>query len=180
MKKPLITTVIALCIIVASTSAQVPEKKVELKTEAAQTSYALGVQLARIAKVRNSEVDVEALVAGVSDSVKGDKLLLADAELTRLVQTFTRSEQAAEKLAGPPASVITTGARQYLGEKTASTPYKVGSTLVSNGIARIPRGTPMFPVRFEGLPIAIYYLQDEFGEWKILIEGQDAPLPVGK
>ena len=70
----------------------------------------------------------------------------------------------------PSNDVIERGATMMLGASDASRhPYRRGDTLVSRGMANIPYGTLVYPVKF-GDYIVLYYAQDEFGDWVICTE----------
>lgn len=79
---------------------------------------------------------------------------------------------------GPPEAIIRKGLAQYGLSKFAGAPFRRGAALESRGIGETAVGTAIYPVKFDGLPMTIYYAQDEFGDWKVILEGFRQALPV--
>ena len=69
-----------------------------------KTSYSLGLDIGRDLKTQALELNLEPLLQGVRDGVKGDSYLLSDAELETVRRAFLKSRLAASaKALGPEA-----------------------------------------------------------------------------
>jgi hypothetical protein len=139
------------------------------------------------------DFDMASVMALVGLSGKTEQQISTDADrLLRSVQRLRKEEGAnaqqsgtssppkqapPEAPQGPPDDVIIKGAR-ILNEKLVARSHRLGQTLVSRGLKGIPRGTLIYPVKFDDFPITVYYTKDEFGDWKVFTDSLD-PIPCG-
>ena len=65
----------------------------ELKTDAEKTSYALGMDVGFSFKALPTEIDMDALIQGISDISKGEKPLLDEKEFASVMQAFQMEMQ---------------------------------------------------------------------------------------
>jgi FKBP-type peptidyl-prolyl cis-trans isomerase FklB len=59
-----------------------------LKSDEAKQSYSLGVAIAQQARASLGEIDTDAFIAGVSDSVKGEALSLDDEQISAALESY--------------------------------------------------------------------------------------------
>ena len=145
------------------------------KSELAAQSYAVGVDMVRNFKAQNVTFDLEQLLRGISDTSKGGKSLLSDADVKRLVselETDVRKKMAVTRKAEGEANLKsseeflkTSAARpgvialpsgvQYKVEKMGNGP-KPGdeSTIVANYKGSLPDGT-VFDASEPGKPLVM-------------------------
>jgi len=71
-------------IVFCTLTAATPQPVTQLATEKAQNSYALGQDLAGSIKQLDADVDIDALLQGVRDSLEGKKALLSEAEIAKV------------------------------------------------------------------------------------------------
>jgi hypothetical protein len=71
---------------------------------------------------------------------------------------------------GPPSAPVIEQVARLL--KIEDSSHRRGQLLESTGTV-IPKGTVIYPIKFNRFPRGIYLNRDEFGDWKFMIEGSD-------
>jgi FKBP-type peptidyl-prolyl cis-trans isomerase len=66
-----------------------PEEKSVLKTKKDMESYAVGVETARNFKRQQMDLDPDLVIRGITDAMKGNKLLLSEEDILNTMITFT-------------------------------------------------------------------------------------------
>jgi FKBP-type peptidyl-prolyl cis-trans isomerase FklB len=84
--------VLAACIVFMSSSV-VAAEQVELKTQKDKLSYALGINTGKSLKENAIDIDLNLYIQGLKDSLAGKETLLAEAEISAVIQTVRRDIQ---------------------------------------------------------------------------------------
>ncbi len=88
--------IIPLCIALAGSPALAGEKK-ELKTEKDKLSYAIGMDMGGSLKRNSIDVDIDALMQGLKDSITGGKMLMTEQEQRDTLIAFQKEFQAKQQ-----------------------------------------------------------------------------------
>jgi FKBP-type peptidyl-prolyl cis-trans isomerase FkpA len=115
----------------------------------ADVSYALGMLIGASAKGTNIDVDIDALLAGVKDSVSGGKTKLTDAQARTLVQAAAQSsleKKGAANLAAGKAFLESNGKKAGVKTTASGLQYEV----IKEGKGSKPKATDTVTVNYEG------------------------------
>jgi FKBP-type peptidyl-prolyl cis-trans isomerase len=85
--------ILSLCMVLVMSPAFAKEKT-ELKTQKDKTSYAIGMNMAASVKTNAIDVDVDALVQGIRDSLTNKKMLLTEDEARETLMALQKDLQA--------------------------------------------------------------------------------------
>lgn len=90
-------------VVLSAQLAQSAQEPGELKTEQDKVNYGIGVSVGRNFKQQMMEVDVDLIVRGLKDELTGNKLLLSEDELRRIMtdyqQTLRRKQMQEKRMA---------------------------------------------------------------------------------
>jgi FKBP-type peptidyl-prolyl cis-trans isomerase FkpA len=112
-------------------------------------SYALGLLIGQSAKGTNIDVDIDALVAGVRDSLNGAKPKYTEAQASQMVQAAAQGAQqkkGAANLAAGKAFLESNGKRAGVKTTASGLQYEV----IKEGKGSKPRATDTVTVHYEG------------------------------
>jgi len=129
MSKGIISLLIALLLAAAQASAQTPSIP---QTRNERVSYGLGVAMARNVKAQKIEIAPEILVKALRDEFSGQKPVLADTEVRRLVATFSDvSKSIASRGVGLKLDLMILGFEDMLLERKLRVPIQeINRTLI--------------------------------------------------
>ena len=94
-----VTVLVGIALMAACVRAEAPKApaepaEVQLKTNVDQASYAIGLNIGRSLKSELAEVNLEALLSGIRDTMAGAKPRLTDQQMQAAMQTFQQEMRA--------------------------------------------------------------------------------------
>ena len=101
-----ITIWFAALTITALTGRSVADEPATLKTPKEQTSYIVGVDMARNFKRQGMDVDIDLLVKGLKDGLSGEKLMIPEADFRQSLIMIQNDMRARQRMAGRTAVEI--------------------------------------------------------------------------
>jgi FKBP-type peptidyl-prolyl cis-trans isomerase FklB len=145
--------VFAVLLIVALAHA---EEQTVLKSQKEKLSYLIGVDIGRNLKARSADVDLNALVLGLKDTLAGNQLRLTEEEMKKLVAAFNEEmeKQGDEKVKGVSERNRRQG-EEFLAENRkkkgvvvlkSGLQYKV----ITKGAGKSPIATDMVTIHYRG------------------------------
>ena len=150
-----LTTVFVFTVLLVVALAYAEEQPI-LKSRKEKLSYLIGVDIGRNVKARSADVDLNALVLGVKDSLTGNQLRLTEEEMKKLVAAFNEEikEQGDEKVKGVSERNKKQG-EEFLAENKkkkdvvvlkSGLQYKV----ITKGTGKSPKATDMVTIHYRG------------------------------
>lgn len=115
----------------------------------ADVSYALGMLIGSSAKGTNIDVDLDALVAGIKDSMGSGKTKFSEAQAGSMVQTAAKAAQdkkGAANLAAGKAFLDSNGKKGGVKTTASGLQYEV----IKEGSGQKPKATDTVTVNYEG------------------------------
>ena len=147
--------ILLMCMAFAISPAIAQEKK-ELKTQKEKTSYALGMNMAASVKANLIDVDTDALLQGIKDTLTGGKMLLTDAEARDLFAALQKDVQARvhEKMKAQAEINRKEGeeflARNKKKEGVITLPSGLQYKVITEGKGKSPKLTDTVTVNYRG------------------------------
>jgi len=147
--------ILLMCMAFAVNPAIAQEKK-ELKTQKEKTSYALGMNMAASVKANLIDVDTDALLQGIKDTLTGGKMLLTDAEARDLFAALQKDVQARvhEKMKAQAEINRKEGeeflARNKKKEGVITLPSGLQYKVITEGKGKSPKLTDTVTVNYRG------------------------------
>ncbi len=147
--------IISLCIALAVSPAFAKEKK-ELKTQKEKTSYALGMSMAASIKMNSIDVDTDALLQGVKDSLAGGKMLMTEADAREIIASLQKDLQAKvqERMKGQAEKNMKEGeeflAKNKGKEGVKTLPSGLQYKVITEGKGKSPKATDTVTVNYRG------------------------------
>lgn len=132
------------------------EEKTELKTQKEKTSYAIGMSMADSMKTNAVDVDIDALVQGIRDSLTGKKTLLTESEARETITALQKDLQAKmrEKLKVQAEKNKKAGeeflARNKEKEGVKTLPSGLQYKVITEGKGKSPLATDTVTVNYRG------------------------------
>jgi FKBP-type peptidyl-prolyl cis-trans isomerase len=112
-------------------------------------SYAIGMLIAKSAKGTNIDLDVDALLAGVGDSLNGGKTKFTEGQASQMVQAavqVSQEKRGAANLAAGKAFLESNGKKAGVKTTASGLQYEV----IKEGRGSKPRATDTVTVHYEG------------------------------
>jgi len=147
--------IFSLCIALAVSPAFAKEKK-ELKTQKEKTSYALGMSMADSMKINSIDVDTDALLQGIKDSLTGGKMLMTEAEAREIIAALQKDLQAkAQERMKAQAEKNKKEGEEFLAknkgkEGVKTLPSGLQYKVITEGKGRSPKATDTVTVNYRG------------------------------
>ncbi len=155
MKKILLSTSMALALIGWSACSQ-QAQKTELKTTTEKVSYSLGLDVGGNLKALETEVDLDALIQGIRDTLSGKKPLLTRAQVNEVMREFSRT-MSANKDAKSKAKGETnlSEGKKFLEENgkkegVVTTASGLQYKVLTEGTGKTPKATDKVTVHYRG------------------------------
>jgi FKBP-type peptidyl-prolyl cis-trans isomerase FklB len=147
--------IISLCIALAVSPAFAKEKK-ELKTQKEKASYALGMSMVDSIKMNSIDVDTDALLQGIKDSLTGGKMLMTEADARGIIASLQKDLQAKaqERMKAQSAKNLKEGeeflAKNKGKEGVKTLPSGLQYKIITEGKGRSPKATDTVTVNYRG------------------------------
>ena len=103
MKKTKLLAALTVTLLIGQAGA---EEATSFKNTKAQTSYVVGVDMARNFKRQGIDIDIDLLVKGLKDGLSGDKLLVTEADFRQSLIMIQNEQRARQRMAGRTAENI--------------------------------------------------------------------------
>ncbi len=97
MKKAKLLAALTVILLIGQAEA---EEATSFKNTKAQTSYVVGVDMARNFKRQGIDIDIDLLVKGLKDGLSGDKLLITEADFRQSLIMIQNEQRARQRMAG--------------------------------------------------------------------------------
>ncbi|OGP75892.1 MAG: hypothetical protein A2W09_00305 [Deltaproteobacteria bacterium RBG_16_50_11] len=151
--KPGLVAVFTLLLFVGLTQAE--ERRV-LKSQKQKVSYMIGVDIGKNLKARSGDIDPNALVLGLKDSLSGNRLRLSEEEMNRLIALFNeemkkqdegRVKEASERSKKEGEEFL---ARNKKKEGVAVLPSGLQYKVIRKGVGKSPKATDRVTIHYRG------------------------------
>ncbi len=147
--------IISLCMALVVSPACAKEKT-ELKTQKEKTSYAIGMNMAANLKTNAIDIDVDALVQGIRDSLAGKKTILTEDEAHEMIMALQKDIQAKmREKAQAQADKNKKEGEEFLAknkerEGVKTFPDGLQYKIITEGKGKSPLATDMVTVNYRG------------------------------
>ncbi len=132
------------------------KEKTELKTQKEKTSYAIGMNMATNLKTNAIDIDVDALVQGIRDSLAGKKTILTEDEAREMIMALQKDIQAKmREKAQAQADKNKKEGEEFLAknkerEGVKTLPDGLQYKIITEGKGKSPLATDMVTVNYRG------------------------------